>query len=73
LFAGVLSLELRMGGSKKAKKRFSSLLSKVNQKRLRRMEYALETGKFPPTGWTPPDPENRSTQNISPYAPFWKH
>jgi hypothetical protein len=33
-----------------AKKRFPNLLPKVNQKRLRRMEYALETGKFPPTG-----------------------
>jgi hypothetical protein len=56
-----------------AKKRFPSLLVKVNQKRLRRMEYALETGKFPPNGWTPPDPKNRSTQNVSPYASFWKH
>jgi hypothetical protein len=56
-----------------AKKRFPSLLQKVNQKRLRRMEYALETGKFPPQGWTPPDPENRSTQNVPPYASSWKH
>jgi len=56
-----------------AKKRFPSLLPKVNQKRLRRMEYALETGTFPPTGWTPPDPKNRSTQNVPPYAQFWKH
>jgi hypothetical protein len=56
-----------------AKKRFPSLLPKVNQKRLRRMEYTLETGKFPPDGWTPPDPKNRSTQNVSPYASFWKH
>ena len=56
-----------------AKKRFPSLLPKVNQKRLRRMEYALETGKFPPAGWTPLDPKNRSTQNVPPYASFWKH
>jgi hypothetical protein len=56
-----------------AKKRFPSLLPKVNQKRLRRMEYTLETGKFPPDGWTPPDPKNRSTQNAPPYASFWKH
>jgi hypothetical protein len=55
-----------------AKKRFPSLLPKVNQKRLRRMEYALEAGKFPPIGWTPPDPKNRSTQNVAPYARFWK-
>jgi hypothetical protein len=55
-----------------AKKRFPSLLPKVNQKRLRRMEYALATGKFPPNGWTPPDPKNRSTQNVAPYAQFWK-
>jgi hypothetical protein len=40
-----------------AKKRFPSLLPKVNQKRLRRMEFALETGKVPPNGWTPPDPK----------------
>jgi hypothetical protein len=39
-----------------AKKRFPKLLPKVNQKRLRRMEYALETGKFPTTGWTPLTP-----------------
>ena len=56
-----------------AKKRFPSLLQKVNQKRLRRMEYVLATGKLPPAGWTPPDPENRSTQNVPPYASFWKH
>lgn len=56
-----------------AKRRFPSLLPKVNQKRLRRMEYALATGKFPPRGWTPPDPKNRSTQNVAPYASFWKH
>jgi hypothetical protein len=56
-----------------AKQRFPSLLPKVNQKRLRRMEYVLATGKFPPNGWTPLDPENRSTQNVSPYASFWKH
>jgi hypothetical protein len=56
-----------------AKKRFPSLLPKVNGKRLRRMEYALETGKFPPNGWTPPDPKNRSTQNVAPYMQFWKH
>ncbi len=56
-----------------AKKRLPSLLLKVNQKRLRRMEYALDTGKFPPKGWTPPDPKNRSTQNVPPYASFWKH
>jgi hypothetical protein len=58
---------------KEAKKRFPSLLPKVNQKRLRRMEYALETGRVPPAGWTPPDPKNRSTQNLTPYAQFWKH
>jgi hypothetical protein len=56
-----------------AKKRFPSLFQKVNQKRLRRIEYALETGKFPPDGWTPPDPKNRSTQNVAPYARFWRH
>jgi hypothetical protein len=56
-----------------AKKRFPSLLPKVNRKRLRRMEYALETGMMPPNGWTPPDPRNRSTQNVAPYACFWKH
>jgi hypothetical protein len=56
-----------------AKKRFPSLLPKVNQKRLRRIEYALETGKFPPKGWTPPDPKNRATQNVAPYMQFWKH
>src|SRR5258708_36661877 len=41
-----------------AKKRFPNLLAKVNQKRLRRIEYALATGKFPPAGWTPPAPNN---------------
>jgi hypothetical protein len=51
-----------------AKKRFPSLLQKVNQKRLRRMEYVLATGNLPPSGWTPPDPKNRSTQNVPPYA-----
>ena len=56
-----------------AKKRFPSLLSEVNQKRLRRMEYFLATGNLPPNGWTPPDPKNRSTQNVPPYASFWKH
>jgi hypothetical protein len=56
-----------------AKKRFPKLLLKVNQKRLRRMDYILATGKFPPDGWTPPDPKNRSTQNVAPYAQFWKH
>jgi hypothetical protein len=56
-----------------AKNRFPSLLPKVNQKRLHRMEYVLETGKLPPKGWTPPDPKNRSTQNVPPYASFWKH
>ena len=56
-----------------AKKRFPNLLQKVNQKRLRRIEYALETGKLPPKGWTPPDPKNRATQNVPPYASFWKH
>jgi hypothetical protein len=56
-----------------AKKRFPKLLQKVNQKRLRRIEYALETGTFPPAGWTPPDPKNRSTQNVAPYARYWKH
>ena len=56
-----------------AKKRFPSLLPKVNQKRLRRMEYGLEAGKLPPNGWTPPDRENRATQNVPPYASFWKH
>jgi hypothetical protein len=58
---------------KDAKQRFPKLLIKVNQKRLRRMEYALETGMVPPAGWTPPDPMNRSTQNVAPYAQFWKH
>src|ERR1700758_4000818 len=47
-----------------AKKRFPSLLPKVNQKRLRRIEYTLATGKLPPVGWAPPDPKNRSTQNV---------
>ena len=56
-----------------AKKRFPDLLQKVNQKRLRRTEYVLATGKLPPNGWTPPDPKNRSTQNVPPYAQFWKH
>jgi hypothetical protein len=56
-----------------AKKRFPRLLPKVNQKRLRRIEYALQTGTLPPAGWTPPDPKNRSTQNVPPYASFWKH
>ena len=37
-----------------AKKRFPSLLSEVNQKRLRRMEYFLATGNLAPNGWTPP-------------------
>jgi hypothetical protein len=35
-----------------AKKRFPSLLLTVNQKRLRRIEYAIETGTLPPAGWT---------------------
>jgi hypothetical protein len=56
-----------------AKRRFPRLLVKVNEKRLRRMEYVLATGKLPPNGWTPPDPKNRSTQNVPPYAQFWKH
>jgi NADPH:quinone reductase-like Zn-dependent oxidoreductase len=56
-----------------AKRRFPRLLFKVNQKRLRRIEYALKTGMLPPAGWTPPDPNNRSTQNVPPYASFWKH
>jgi hypothetical protein len=56
-----------------AKKRFPNLLPKVNQKRLRRIEYALQTGKLPPSGWTPPDPKKRQTQNVPPYASFWKH
>jgi hypothetical protein len=56
-----------------AKRRFPNLLPKVNQKRLRRMEYFLKTGTLPPTGWTPPDPKNRSTQNAPPYASSWKH
>jgi hypothetical protein len=43
------------------------------QKRIRRIEYALETGTIPSAGWTPPDPKNRSTQNLPPYASFWKH
>jgi hypothetical protein len=51
-----------------AKKRFPSLLLKVNQKRLRRIEYALETGMVPPNDWTPPDPKNRATQNLAPYG-----
>ena len=33
----------------------------------------LEPGTVPSAGWTPPDPKNRSTQNVSPYAHFWKH
>ena len=53
--------------------RFPRLLIKVNEKRLRRIEYTLETRKLPPNGCTPPDPENRSTQNVPPYASFWKH
>jgi hypothetical protein len=57
----------------KAKKRFPLLLPKVNRKRLRRIEYAIETGMFPPVGWTPCDPKNRSTQNVAPYMRFWKH
>jgi hypothetical protein len=36
-----------------AKKRFPSLLPRVNQKRLRRMEYVLEAGTLPRAGWTP--------------------
>jgi hypothetical protein len=56
-----------------AKKWFPNLLPTVNQKRLRRMDYVLATGKLPPAGWTPPDPKNRSTQNLPPYASFWKH
>jgi hypothetical protein len=56
-----------------AKKRFPNLLPKVNQKRLRRMEYALATGMIPPAGWTPPDPKNRSTLNVALYVQFWKH
>ena len=56
-----------------AKRRFPRLLVKVNEKRLRRIEYVLATGKLPPSGWTPPDPKNRSTQNIPPYVQFWKH
>ena len=56
-----------------AKNRFQRLLPKVNQKRLRRVEYALQTGTIPPGGWTPPDPKNRSTKNVAPYASFWKH
>jgi hypothetical protein len=56
-----------------AKRRFPRLLVKVNEKRLRRMEYFLKTGTLPPAGWTPPDPKNRSTQNVPPYASFWKH
>jgi hypothetical protein len=56
-----------------AKKRFPNLLPKVNQKRRRRMEYFLATGKLPLAGWTPPDPKNRSTQNVPLYASFWKH
>jgi hypothetical protein len=58
---------------KNAKRRLPKLLIKVNQKRLRRMEYALETGIIPPAGWTPPDPKNPSTQNVPSYASFWKH
>jgi hypothetical protein len=56
-----------------AKRRFPHLLANVNQKRLRRMEYVLETATSPPAGWTPPDPKNRSTQNVAPYTRFWKH
>jgi hypothetical protein len=55
------------------KRCFARLLAKVNHKRLRRIEYALETGKFPRKGWTPPDPKNRATQNVAPYTRFWKH
>jgi len=56
-----------------AKKTVPKLAPEVNQKRFRRMEYALETGKLPTTGWTSPDPKNRSTQNVPPYVQFWKH
>jgi hypothetical protein len=71
--AACLRFEIPEWKWKNAKQWFPKLLPKVNQKRLRRMEYTLETGKFPPDGWTPPDPKNRSTQNVSPYASFWKH
>jgi hypothetical protein len=64
--------EIPLAAWEEAKRRFPRLLLKVNQKRLRRIEYALETGKLPPKGWTPPDPKNRSTQNVPPYASFWK-
>jgi len=56
---------LRQPG-RKQKGRFPSLLPKVNQKRLRRIEYVLATGKLPPAGCTPPDPKNRSTGNVAP-------
>ena len=58
---------------KNAKQMFPKLLLKVNQKRLHRIEYARETGKSPPNGWTPPDPKNRATRNVAPYTRFWKH
>jgi hypothetical protein len=45
---------------------------RVNQKRLRRIKDAIETGTVPAAGWTPPDPKNRSTQNMTPYIRFWK-
>jgi hypothetical protein len=37
-------------------------LANVNQKRFRRMEYAIETGTFPPAGWTPPDPRGAAAR-----------
>jgi hypothetical protein len=39
--------------SGEAKKRFPQLLLKVNQKQLRPIEYALETGTLPPAGGRP--------------------
>jgi hypothetical protein len=42
--------KIRPAAWEKAKKRFPSLLPKVNQKRLRRVEYVLATGKPLPGG-----------------------
>jgi hypothetical protein len=66
-------LKVPRGKWEEAKRRFPSLLVKINEKRRRRINYAVETGTSPPLGWTPPDPKNRSTQNVAPYMRFWKH
>jgi len=71
--AACLRFKIPPSAWEEAKKRFPRLLAKVDQKRLRRIEYAIETGKFPPAGWTPPDPKDRPTKNVAPYAQFWKH